>query len=64
MASANAFNMAYVIKYGLQLIAGCHIPLNMLTETRLVFDIYTKASTTTEKQLKIDLQNLQSSYKK
>lgn len=56
--------MAYVTKYDLQMMIGLLIPLRMITDSLSLFDVLTKASTTTEKRLKIDLQTVQNSYDK
>lgn len=64
MVFANAIDMAYFIKFELQLIAGSFIPLTMATNTFSLFDILTRASTTTEKRLKIDLRNVLSTCEK
>lgn len=47
-AFLNGYDMAYVIKYDVQLINGCYIIHSMPTDSLLLFDIHTKASTTTE----------------
>lgn len=61
-AFADAFSMAHVIKFGLQLITGSFMRLTTLTDSPSLFDILTKSFATTEKRLKMYLQNVQSSY--
>ena len=64
MAFADAFDMAYTIKYDLQIMLNKIIPISMLTDSKSLFDVLTSSSTTTEKRLMIDLQTVQDSYNK
>lgn len=63
MAFADAFDMAYTIKYNLQAMMRKGIPLTMLTDSLSLFHELTKATVTTEKGLMIDLQNVKESYR-
>ena len=56
MALADAFDMAYTIKFDLQAICHQQTPLTMYTDSLSLFDVLTKASMTTEKRLMIDIQ--------
>eukprot|EP00170_Pyropia_yezoensis_P002385 contig_10001_g2389 len=48
-AIANAFDEAFVIKHDLQPVNQQHIPLIMLTDSKQLFDVITRASHPTEK---------------
>lgn len=58
MALADAFDMAYIIKYDRQNIMNKQITLTMYTDSLSLFDVLTKATMTTEKRLMIDLKAL------
>ena len=64
MAFADAFDMSLVIKHDLQNITGKFVPLSMFTDSLSLFDVLTRAKTTTEKRLMIDLQTVKDSYDK
>lgn len=49
MAFADGFDVAYSLKYDLQVILNQQIPLVMLTGSLSLFDVVTKASATKEK---------------
>ena len=62
MAFADAFDMAFTIKYDMQMIMKQYIPLNMYTDSLSLFDVLTKSTTTTEKRLMIDLRSVRECY--
>lgn len=64
MAFADAFDMAYVIKYDLQLMLGKVIPISMMTDSLSLFDVITKSTITTERRLMIDIKAAKESYQK
>ena len=61
-AFADAFDFAYCAKKDLETMLGCHIPLQMYTDSKSLFDILTKCSNTTERRLMIDLQSVRNAY--
>lgn len=63
MAFADAFDMAYTLKFDLQKILGKELPLRMLTDNKSLFDVLTKATSTTEKRLMIDIQTVRDAYR-
>lgn len=62
MAFADAFDMAYTIKYDLQHIIQNRVRLHMLTDSLSLFDVLTRNHVTTEKRLMIDLKNVTNAY--
>lgn len=62
MAFADAFDMAYVIKHDLRLIRKSYVPLTTRTDSLPLFALFSKASSTIEKRLNIDLQTVQDLY--
>jgi hypothetical protein len=60
MAIADAFDTAYALKYDIEIITSYKIPIVVLTDS--LFDVITKASTTAEKRLMIDLSVLKQAY--
>lgn len=54
-AFADAFDEAFIIKYDLERIHRQYLPLVMLTDSKQMFDVITRASHTTEKRLMIDV---------
>lgn len=64
MAFADAFDCAFVLKRNLQHLVGRHIPLAMLTDSRSLFDVITKHSSTSEKRLMIDIAAAREGYPK
>ena len=61
-AFADAFDFAYVIKHDLEEILGQRVPLQMLTDSRSLFDVIVKNSTTAERRLMIDIKDVRESY--
>lgn len=64
MALADGFDMAYMIKHDLEKMTKTRIPLHILTDSLSLFDVITKASSTTEKRLMIDLKCTKDAYEK
>lgn len=61
-AFANAFDEAFVIKHDLERIYHQHVPLIMLTDSKQLFDVITRASHPTEKRLMIDVAAAREAY--
>ena len=64
MALADSFDMAFTIRHDLQNITRIQIPIIILTDSLSLFDVLTKATTTSEKRLMIDLTAAKEAYKK
>jgi hypothetical protein len=62
MALAEAFDIAYALKYDIEMITSYKIPILVLTDSLSLFDVITKASKTAEKRLMIDLSVLKQAY--
>ena len=58
-----AFDYAFIIRYDLRSILGKHIPLQMLTNSKSLFDFITNSSITTECRLMIDIKAVCEAYK-
>lgn len=61
-AFSTAFDEAYVIRYDLEQLYGCHVPLVMFTDSKQLFDVVTKASHSSEKRLMIDIAAAREAY--
>ena len=61
-AFADAFDYAYVIRHDLEEIMEQKVPLQMLTDSRSLFDVIVKNSTTSERRLMIDIKDVRESY--
>lgn len=62
LAFADAFDQAYILKHDLQRILGQEIPLFMLTDSKLLFDVITGNRYTTEKRLMVDIAAVREAY--
>jgi hypothetical protein len=62
MALADAFDTLYALKYDIEMITSYKIPIVVLTDSLSLFIVITKASTTAEKRLMIDLSVLKQAY--
>ncbi len=61
-AFADAFDTAFILKHDLERIYHQHLPLVMLTDSKQMFDVITRASHTTEKRLMIDVAAAREAY--
>lgn len=64
MEFADKFDTANILRQQLQIMTRSYIPLAMITHSFSLFDILTKASSTTEKRLMTDLETVQRSFNK
>lgn len=64
MAFADAFDMSFAITHDIQTMLGKVILLQLFTDSLSSFDVLTRAKTTTEKRLMIDLKSVKESYDK
>ena len=62
MAFADGFDFSFSLKHDLQKILNQDVPLIMLTDSLSLFDVITKASTTREKRLLIDINVVSEAY--
>eukprot|EP00170_Pyropia_yezoensis_P000148 contig_1145_g149 len=61
-AFSAAFDEEFVIRYDLEQLYGCHIPLSLFTDSKKLFDVVTKASHPTEKRLMVDIAAAREAY--
>lgn len=61
-AFSEALDEAFVIRYDLERLYNQHIPLTILTDSKQLFDVVTKASQPTEKRLMIDIAAARQAY--
>ena len=61
-AFADAFDYAYTMRHDLQRLLGRNIALQMFTDSKSLFDVITKCSSTTEKRLMIDISTVRTAY--
>jgi len=61
-AFADAFDAAFILTHDLERIYRQHLPLVMLTDSKQIFDVITRASHTTEKRLMIDVAAAREAY--
>ena len=62
MAFAHSFALAFIIGHEIQRMMNIKIPIMMFTDSLSLFDVITKASTTVEKSLMIDLEVVEKAY--
>lgn len=62
MAFADAFDIAFIIKCELQTMSGKKTELSMITDSLSLFNVSTKATMTTGKQLMIGLKTAKKFY--
>ena len=63
-ALADAFDFAFCCKKDLERILEQRIPLQMLTDSKSLFDVITKCSNTSERRLMIDVDAVRTAYLK
>lgn len=63
MAFADAFDMAFVLKHDIEAMIKKTLPIVMITDSLSLFDVITRASSTTEKRLMIDIESVRKAYK-
>ena len=61
-AFADAFDYAYVIRHDLEEILNQCIPLQIMTDSRSLFDVIVRNSTTSDRRLMIDIKDVRESY--
>jgi hypothetical protein len=61
-AFADAFDFAFTLKHDLQVMLCQIIPLTILTDSKSLFDVITKSSSTFERRLMIDITAVRSAY--
>jgi hypothetical protein len=64
IAFAEGFDQGYALKLDLKEALGMHVPLTILTDSKTLFDIITKASYTQGKRISIDLLSVREGYRK
>lgn len=62
-AFGTAFDFSCLLEHELPLILGTKIPIHMLTDSKLLFDLVTKTSHTTEKRLMIDIACIRDAFR-
>lgn len=60
---ADEFDYAYMLKTDVESMLGHNIHIQMLTDSKSLFDVLPKNSTTTEKRLMIDIAAAREAYK-
>jgi len=63
-AFADTFDAAYILKHNLERVYDQPLPLVMLTDSKQIFDVITRASHTTETRLMIDVAAARDAYNK
>lgn len=63
-ALTDGFYAAYMLRFDLEKILGCRIPLTMLTDSESLFRVIIKSSITTEKKLMVDVRAAREAYHK
>lgn len=62
IALADAFDQAFILRHDLQRILGKEIPLLMLTDSKVLFDVITGNRYTTEARLMVDIAAVRETY--
>jgi hypothetical protein len=62
LAFADAFDYAFTLRHDLEHMLGRSIPLSMLTDSKSLFDVISKSSTTLERRLMIDIAVSREAY--
>ncbi|MEM1283154.1 MAG: reverse transcriptase domain-containing protein [Chlamydiota bacterium] len=61
-AMADAFDYAFTLKQDLEIILNQKVPLRIITDSKSLFDIITKNSSSIEKRLMIDIKSVRHGY--
>jgi Reverse transcriptase (RNA-dependent DNA polymerase) len=64
IAFAEGFDQGFTIKNDLHELLGIYVPLTILTDSKTLFDVITKASYTREKRILIDLSCVREGYRR
>jgi hypothetical protein len=64
IAFADGFDQGFALKNDLREAFGMNIPLNVLTDSKTLFEVITKASYTREKRILIDLACVRDVYRR
>lgn len=62
MTFTDAFDVAYITDKDMESTTKMNIPLKMMTDSRYMFDVLTKASCCTEKRLMIYFHTVKDAY--
>lgn len=62
LAFVDGFDNAFLIKHDLERILARHIPLLMMTDSKALFDVLTRARYTTERRLMVDIASAREAY--
>ncbi len=63
LALVYGFDSSFIVKHTLEEAMGRKIPLDILVDSKTVFNTITKGATTLEKRLQIDASAIQQSHK-
>ncbi len=64
LAFADGFDMSYTMREDMQQAVGKQIPIVMITDSQILFNIITRRRTTTERRMMIDLKAARDAYAK
>ena len=64
IAFAEGFDQGYALKCNLKELLGTNVPLTLMTDSKTLFDVITKASYTREKRILIDLASVREGYRR
>ena len=64
LAFADGFDISYAAREDLQHALGKNIPILMLTDSQILFNIITRRRTTTERRMMVDLKSIREAYAK
>ena len=62
LALADAVDMAIAMRTDFELIVGKKFPISIYTDSRSLFDVITRNTTTTEKRLMVDIRAIREAY--
>lgn len=61
-AFSAAFDEAFIIRYDLEQLYGCHFPINIFTDAKQLLDVVTKATHPTEKRLMVNIAAVRQAF--